>query len=305
MPEPLPSPPRVFLSYSWDDELYKKRVGMLASRLRADGIDARIDVWHRELGTTFGEFMSREIRRAQRVLILGTPLYLQKVEAMEDGVGVSGAGWEAMLVTTAALEGERHKVVPVLMRGERSEALPAAFRNLEVHDLREGGAPERWETSYSALLRTLFGVAPPVPPLGARPPGLELKPFPPLRGQTEAPDAGAPTSPAPAAAPVAGPAGSAVPTLPSTLSAPGLSDQAALAALFEYAFSAEELRIFLHDEGVASALPGASVSQSTLAFDAVLVLERRGLIRASLFSRLHAVRPQLRPAIDVVAERWL
>ena len=36
-------PPKVFISYSHDDEQHEQRVLQLASRLRNDGVDAEID----------------------------------------------------------------------------------------------------------------------------------------------------------------------------------------------------------------------------------------------------------------------
>jgi hypothetical protein len=38
--------PKVFISYSWDNEAHKEWVRQLATQLRADGVDARLDHWH-------------------------------------------------------------------------------------------------------------------------------------------------------------------------------------------------------------------------------------------------------------------
>ena len=85
-------PLRVFLSYAWESDDYRNQVKALATRLREDGIDARLDAWHAE-GLTIPEFMSREARHADRVLILCSPTYKAKVHAMEDGDKVTGVGW--------------------------------------------------------------------------------------------------------------------------------------------------------------------------------------------------------------------
>jgi hypothetical protein len=37
--------PRVFISYSWDSDEHKDRVRALATHLRKNGIDARLDQW--------------------------------------------------------------------------------------------------------------------------------------------------------------------------------------------------------------------------------------------------------------------
>jgi hypothetical protein len=44
MPESAaPSPPRVFISYSWENEAHKEWVMALATRLYTDGIDVTLD----------------------------------------------------------------------------------------------------------------------------------------------------------------------------------------------------------------------------------------------------------------------
>jgi hypothetical protein len=91
---------RVFISYAWEDDEYRALVKSLAARLREDGIDARLDAWHLE-GLTIPEFMSREVRHADKILVVCSPQYRQKVHAMEDGERITGTGWESMLVTSS------------------------------------------------------------------------------------------------------------------------------------------------------------------------------------------------------------
>ena len=42
----MPIHPKVFISYSSDDDTHRARVRDLATQLRADGVDARLDHWH-------------------------------------------------------------------------------------------------------------------------------------------------------------------------------------------------------------------------------------------------------------------
>ena len=53
--------PRVFLSYAWEPG-YDDWVLGLAERLRADGVDARIDQWHMLGGQNSPSFMNAEVR---------------------------------------------------------------------------------------------------------------------------------------------------------------------------------------------------------------------------------------------------
>src|ERR1700736_3993021 len=158
---------RVFISYAWGDDEYRTLVKRLAARLRQDGIDARLDAWHLE-GLTIPEFMSREVRNADKILAICSPQYRQKVHAMEDGQRISGAGWESMLVTSNiwASLGDRNKILPVLFRGAWREAAPDVLIALPYFDLSNMAT---FEANYRDLLRSLAGQNAPVPPLGRVP----------------------------------------------------------------------------------------------------------------------------------------
>jgi hypothetical protein len=45
----MPTHPTVFISYSWDDEAHKGWVRQLATQLRHDGVDTRLDHWGAEI----------------------------------------------------------------------------------------------------------------------------------------------------------------------------------------------------------------------------------------------------------------
>jgi menaquinone-dependent protoporphyrinogen IX oxidase len=68
---------RVFISYAWENDEYRTLVKRLAARLREDGIDVRLDAWHLE-GLSIPEFMSREVRHADKILVVCSPQYRQK-----------------------------------------------------------------------------------------------------------------------------------------------------------------------------------------------------------------------------------
>jgi len=83
--QPTHTPVRVFISYAWEDDEYRNWVARLASQLCKDGVNARLDRWHVQPGQTIPEFMNSEIRQADKVLVLCSPKYQEKVHAMEDG----------------------------------------------------------------------------------------------------------------------------------------------------------------------------------------------------------------------------
>lgn len=172
--------PRVFISYAWEDEEYKLRVKQFAIRLRSNGIDARLDTWHAK-GVSIPEFMNREVRLAQRVLVLCSPEYRRKVHAMEEGQHVSGSGWEHLLLTGSLFAGElaRDCVSLVLFRGSWSEAAPSFLGSHSYLDL---SSPDTFEENYRRLLQQLTGRAESAPPLGLLPEGIDPEPVEPMRG---------------------------------------------------------------------------------------------------------------------------
>jgi hypothetical protein len=65
----MSSQPTAFISCSGDDETHKQWVQDLATRLRTDGVDVRLDHWHTAPGNQLPEFMEREIRDNDYVIM--------------------------------------------------------------------------------------------------------------------------------------------------------------------------------------------------------------------------------------------
>lgn len=166
--------PRVFISYAWEDEDYRGWVQRLATALRRDGVDARLDEWDQEPGQDFVAFMNTQASRADRILVIGSPGYRAKVEAHEAGEAPAGVGWEAGLLAAHVFGGERQKLVFAIGRGERSEALPLAYRNQLSYSLAgpDGAA------QYDRLLEDLLGRRTRAPEVGSPPPVARTVPEP-------------------------------------------------------------------------------------------------------------------------------
>ncbi|MEM7249980.1 MAG: toll/interleukin-1 receptor domain-containing protein [Pseudomonadota bacterium] len=171
----------MFISYAWESDAFRDWVKQLATQLRADGIDARLDAWHLEDGITFVEFMNREVRQADRVLVLCSPEYRRNVEATEEGENVHGAGWESMLLSSALVTTGREKVVPALAKGTWENAAPFHLSALPYVDLTALGESDG-SRAYHALVRRLIGQTERVPALGQMPEQADESPVPPLFG---------------------------------------------------------------------------------------------------------------------------
>ncbi len=162
-PEPI-RPVRVFISYAWEDDAYREEVRKLAIALRGHGVDVRLDYWHLE-GLSIPEFMNREVRHADKILVFGSPKYKLNVQLMEDGCP-TGSGWEAMLLTSAiwARTKNRAQLEVAILRGSPEEGLPLFLSGWPCIDLTRDH-----ERNYVDLLRRLTGNQESAPPLGQVP----------------------------------------------------------------------------------------------------------------------------------------
>lgn len=172
-PSSMPLHKTAFISYSWDDETHKKWVQDLATRLRADGIDVRLDHWNTVPGDQLPEFMDREIRENDYVLVICTPRYKTKSEARTGGVG-----YEGDIMTAEVLAKRNHrKFIPLLARGAWADAAPSWIQGKRYIDFSDAA---RYEQSYSDLLTAILGAGPKPPPLGpprpTNPPFLDDQP---------------------------------------------------------------------------------------------------------------------------------
>lgn len=156
---------RAFVSYAREDEAYVRWVVSLATRLRRDGVDARLDYWHLKAGDTLQAFMSSEIRNADKVIVLCSPEYRRKVHLTEDGVTATGVGFEAGVLSSTIFVDYtvRQKLVAVLVRGGWEEAAPDVWRGQLYADL---STDQNFEKGYQELLSRILNSQTPAPPIG-------------------------------------------------------------------------------------------------------------------------------------------
>ncbi len=148
--------PKVFIAYSWDDEAHKRWVADLATRLRGDGVESRLDQWHAVPGDKLPRFMEQEIRENDFVLIICTPRYRLKFDG-RDG----GAGYEGDIMTGEVYKRNNdRKFIPILAKGSEEESMSSWLKSKFYIDL---STPEGYERDYPHLLATLLNTHP-VPP---------------------------------------------------------------------------------------------------------------------------------------------
>jgi len=87
------TPPRVFISYSGNDPKNQSWVKILAEKLRSNGVNARIDIYHLKHGQDLPQWMTEEILAAEKILLICDEVYVSKADSRNGGVG-----WETMII---------------------------------------------------------------------------------------------------------------------------------------------------------------------------------------------------------------
>lgn len=154
--------PKVFISYSWEEEAHKEWVKSLADRLLSDGIEATVDQYDLTLGDRLPHFMEQSISNSDYVLIICSPTYKSKSDSRKGGVGYEGHIISAELLT----QGNERKFIPVIRKGTETNSIPTFLSGKLGIDLSN---TIHYENSYKDLLTTLYGVKR-KPQIGTRPP---------------------------------------------------------------------------------------------------------------------------------------
>ncbi|MCY2963185.1 MAG: TIR domain-containing protein [Planctomycetota bacterium] len=154
----VPACPRVLISYSHDSHEMTDRVFKLAKKLRRDGIDAWIDQFDPHPVITWPEWMLREIKRAQIVLMLFTPGYVQKMETEQR----SGVRFETFYIIQRLYQQGmvNDKFIPIVWTREDERHIVDEFHGCNWYAVET-------DDGYERLLRLLLNDPEAlIPPLG-------------------------------------------------------------------------------------------------------------------------------------------
>ncbi len=162
-------PIRVFVSYTRTDDAHAAWVKELATFLRANGIEARLDVWYLRPGMDTPQWMSNELDLADRVLLICDELYAQKADRRHGGVG-----WEIRIIQgdlLASQEDNPDKYIPIIVTPELDAGTPKFLRGTFALHWPEPSLDEAGRRDD--LLRIIYHRQEEAPPLG-RPPSFIL-----------------------------------------------------------------------------------------------------------------------------------
>lgn len=120
-------PLRVFISYAHDDAGHVARVRDFWLFLRRNGIDADLDLSAADERQDWAEWMTRQVRDADRVLVIASPDYKRRGEG-DAGPGEGrGVQWEARLIRDWLYADQKkglQLVLPVVLPGGSADDLP-------------------------------------------------------------------------------------------------------------------------------------------------------------------------------------
>ena len=142
--------PKVFVSYSYDSNKHEKWVLQLCTKLRKKGVDVILDKWELGLGDLMSPFMREGITDSDRVLIICTDAYVEKADALKDGVG-----YEMTIVDTELDQNLRsNKFIPIIRQASRKPKIPTSLGKRWYIDFRNDND---FDEKFDELLREIQG----------------------------------------------------------------------------------------------------------------------------------------------------
>jgi len=112
--------PRVFISYSHDDDEHKKWVWTLANRLNSLRVWAIFDQFDLTLGSNLAAFMEGGLSQADRVLSICTPNYVEKANKFQ-----GGTGYERTILTQDLMSSQLdNRIIPIIRNQKQPARLP-------------------------------------------------------------------------------------------------------------------------------------------------------------------------------------
>lgn len=155
--------PKVFISYSHDNDEHKDWVYKLACKLVDNGIETTLDQWELALGSNLPKFMEKGLTTTDRVLVICTENYIDKAN---DGIG--GVGYEKTILTAELIQNQdSKKFIPIVRNVERQIKTPTCLAGRLYIDFSND---EAFDNSFKQLLHEIHGVPlNPKPKLGKNP----------------------------------------------------------------------------------------------------------------------------------------
>ena len=140
--------PKVFISYSHDSSEHKQWVLELSKKLRNNGVDVILDQWDLVPGADATLFMENGVRDSDRVLVVCTDNYVNKVDAAKGGVG-----YERIILTGELVDDlNTDKFIPIIRQLSGQERRPTCLKTRIFINFTDDN---QFERQFNKLLRAL------------------------------------------------------------------------------------------------------------------------------------------------------
>jgi len=158
------TPPKVFISYSWDNEDHKAWVLNLANELAKNGVEPILDRFELNPGANAPYFMERAIDESDKVLIIFTENYNLKATHRKGGVGVEYSILNAEICNNIT---DNKKYIPILRNGTSETSIPPFLRQLIAIYMQDDS---KYDEQLKVVLHSVFEKPLiPKPKIGQRP----------------------------------------------------------------------------------------------------------------------------------------
>ena len=122
-------PPKLFVSYSHDDEEHAKWVLKLATDLRQGlGVDVILDQWDLRIGSDVSLFMEHGLSSASLVLCVCSENYVKKADS-----GMRGVGYERMMIVQSMLNDTNIDFIIPIVRNNYSNNKTPRFLSTKLY----------------------------------------------------------------------------------------------------------------------------------------------------------------------------
>lgn len=163
--------PKVFISYSHQDDNYENKVLEFSNKLRAEGIDASVDLYEEAPAEGWPRWMENQISEADYVLVLCSKSYYDKFYSDKRGKGVS---WEVNIIYQYLYDAnaETKKFIPVFFEKSEEQYIPKPIKSFTYYNIGSGNGYEKLYWRLRGVQKTQK------PPLG------KLRPLPEKKRRT-------------------------------------------------------------------------------------------------------------------------
>lgn len=140
--------PKVFMSYSHDNEEHAKWVNDLSIRLRGHGVDVILDQWDLEIGNDLRFFMEKGLDETKYVICVCSELYVKKANE-----GYGGVGYESTIISSDLLSyAKTDFILPIVKNNHTDKKTPRFLYNKLYLDFDQ----DDYINNYLKLLRRIY-----------------------------------------------------------------------------------------------------------------------------------------------------